>query len=119
MTSKTRFLYFLIIALVLINVGTLVVMFMHGPPRGEKGPREVSRWLSGQLNFTAAQQEQYQTLQEEHRKNMEPIHRQDRNFHDRYFQLLKGEVSDSVLVRSLADSIAFNRVQTELTTFYD
>lgn len=118
MNSKIKFLYFIIIALLLTNAATLAFMFMH-KPKHEGNPREVSRWLTEQLKLNAVQQEQYKVLQEEHRKNMENIHQQDRNLHDRYFQLLNGEAVDSVLVNQLADSIAINRKQTELTTFYD
>ena len=118
MNSKIKFLYFIIIALLLTNAATLAFMIMH-KPKHEGNPREVSRWLTEQLKLNAVQQEQYKVLQEEHRKNMENIHQQDRNLHDRYFQLLNGEAVDSVLVNQLADSIAINRKQTELTTFYD
>ena len=119
MNNKTKLLYSIIITLLLMNAGTLIVMFMHGAPRGGNSPREVSRWLTQQLKLNAEQQKQYEALQDEHRKNMETIHQQDRNLHDRYFQLLNGEAIDSALVNQLADSIATNRRQTELTTFYD
>lgn len=119
MINKTRFLYFLILLLLLMNAATLTFMFMHHPPHGGNSPQEVSHWLTEQLKLNAAQQEQYKTLQDEHRKNMESIHRQDRNLHDRFFQLLNGAAADSTIVNQLADSIAANRKQTELTTFYD
>lgn len=116
MNSKTKFLYFIIIVLLLMNTGTIAFMFLHHPPNSQQ---EVSRWITEQLKLSEAQQQQYQVLREEHRKNMESIHEQDRNLHDRYFDLLKGETVDSMLVNQLADSIAINRKQTELTTFYD
>jgi len=119
MINKTRFLYLIIIVLLLMNAATLTLMFMHHPPHGGKSAQEVSHWLTEQLKLNAEQQEHYKTLQEEHRKNMESIRKQDRKLHDRYFQLLNGEVIDSTLVNQLADSIAANRKQTELTTFYD
>lgn len=118
MNNKTSFLYFIIAALLLMNAGTLTVMFMSKDGR-HKSPKEVSQWLAAELKFDAPQLEQYKTLQQEHRRNMEPIQRKDRELHDRYFKLLRGERTDSVLVKQLADSIAYNRVQTELTTFYD
>lgn len=92
---------------------------MYGAPVRKSGPREVSRWITEQLQFNETQQQQYEQLQDEHRRNMRAIHEQDRNLHDRYFQLLQGPVADSLLVSQLADSIALNRRQTELTTFYD
>ena len=119
MNNKTKFLYFIIIALLLMNAGTLTVMFMHSHPHDGNNLQEVSRWLTEQLKLNAEQQEKYKALQDEHRKNMESIHEQDRNLHDRYFELLHGETIDSVRVNQLADSIAINRKQTELTTFYD
>lgn len=119
MTNKLKVLYFVIVALLLINTGTLVFMFMHGGPPADNGPRAVSEWLTEQLHFNPQQQEQYRNLQEEHRKNMEPIHERDRNLHDRFFQLLQGAEADSATINQLADSIAENRKQTDLTTFYD
>lgn len=116
MNSKIKFLYFIIIALLLMNGGTIAFMFLHHPPNPQQ---EVARWLTEKLNLTKEQQKQYEVLREEHRNNMDVIHAQDRNLHDRYFDLLKGESIDSVLVSQLADSIALSRKQTELTTFYD
>ena len=119
MNNKTKFLSFIIIALLLMNAGTLTVMYLHAPERGGNSPQEVSRWLTEQLKLNTEQQEQYKVLQDEHRKKMDAIHLQDRDLHDRYFQLLHRETTDSLLVNQLADSIAINRKQTELTTFYD
>ena len=116
MNSKTKFLYFIIIVLLLMNAGTIAFMFLHHPPNSQQ---EVSRWLTEQLKLSETQRQQYQALREEHKQNMEAIHKQDRNLHDRYFDLLHGENIDSILVNQLADSIAINRKQTELTTFYD
>ena len=118
MTNKTKFLYAVIIALVLMNIGTLAFVFLNkgGKPNN---PRQVSVWLTQQLQLNEQQQAQDETLQEEHRANMEAIHTQDRHLHDTYFKLLQGEATDSVTVKILADSIAANRLQTELTTFYD
>lgn len=118
MNSKTKFLYFIIAALLLMNAGTLTVMFL-GKRLHANGPNQVSEWLAKELNFNERQQQQYRLLQDEHRNNMEPIQHHDRELHDRYFQLLPGGVTDSLLVKQLADSIAFNRIKTELTTFYD
>jgi protein CpxP len=119
MNNKTKFLTIIIVALLLMNAGTLTFMFMRMKPPHDRGPREVSKWLTGQLNLDAGQQEQFNKLQEAHKQNMEPIQQQDRDLHDRYFKLLHGDVTDSTLVKQLADSIALNRVQTELVTFYD
>ncbi|HLP50773.1 MAG TPA: Spy/CpxP family protein refolding chaperone [Chitinophagales bacterium] len=118
MSNKTKFLYFIIAALLLMNAGTLTVMFV-GKRFKPNGPRQVSEWLAKELKFNEQQHEQYKLLQDEHRRNMAPIHQYDRALHDRYFKLLQGGSTDSVLVKQLADSIAFNRAQTELATFYN
>ncbi|MBP6732541.1 MAG: periplasmic heavy metal sensor [Chitinophagales bacterium] len=119
MTNKVKLLYVVIVTLLLINTGTLAFIFIYGAPARQSGPREVSRWITEQLQLNEEQQEQYGQLQDEHRKNMDAIHEQDRNLHDRYFKLLQDPAADSALVSQLADSIALNRKQTELTTFYD
>ncbi|HLP21990.1 MAG TPA: Spy/CpxP family protein refolding chaperone, partial [Chitinophagales bacterium] len=75
--------------------------------------------LAKELQFNEQQNEQYRLLQDEHRRNMAPIHEHDRALHDRYFKLLHGNTIDSTLVKQLADSIALNRSQTELATFYN
>ena len=119
MNRKTNFLYFIIIVLLLLNTATLAVMFMHGHPRGEEGPREVSRWLTEQLKLNREQQKKYEVLLNEHREKMEPVQKQDRYFHDRYFALLQGNNFDSTSVAALADSMSVSRKQIEQLTFYD
>lgn len=120
MNQKINFLYAVIVALLLLNTGTLAFIFLHHPPPPARNPQqEISRWLTEQLQLNAEQEKQYKVLQDEHRQKMDFIHQQDRDLHDRYFQLLNGETVDSSLVNQLADSIAENRKQTELTTFYD
>lgn len=118
MMNKTRLLYIVIAVLVLINGVTLAVMFTHNRHGGKHGP-PAHEWLAKQLNFSTTQQQQYHTLLEQHRTGMETIHKQDRDLHDRFFKLLQGAATDSVTVQQLADSIAQNRVQTELQTFYN
>jgi Spy/CpxP family protein refolding chaperone len=119
MNNKVKLLYIVVVALLLVNTGTLAFIFIYGAAPHQSGPREVSRFIIEELRLNDKQQEQYRQLQNEHRRNMEIIHEQDRNLHDRYFQLLQGEKADSTLVNQLADSIALNRKQTELLTFYD
>lgn len=118
MNNKVNFLYAVIIALLILNFGTLGYMFYRAAPHNPEGPKAVSEWLQGQLNLNSGQQIQFEKLQEEHRRKMDAIHQQDRDLHDRYFDLLKGDTTDSIQLQLLADSIALNRKQTELATFY-
>lgn len=119
MNNKVKLLYIVVVALLLVNTGTLAFIFIYGAGPHQSGPREVSKFIIEELRLNDKQQQQYRQLQDEHRRNMETIHEQDRNLHDRYFQLLQGERADSILVNQLVDSIALNRKQTELLTFYD
>jgi Spy/CpxP family protein refolding chaperone len=112
---KTRFLYLVIVVLLLLNAGSLAFMIMHRPHRG--GPPEVAHWLAAELKLTTEQEQQYKQLLQQHREKMDAIQQTDRELHDRFFAQLKTAEPDTLLVNSIADSIAANRVQIELLTF--
>lgn len=117
MISKTRVLYGVIAILTLTNVVLLTVMLTHGHA-GKHGPGKPHEWLARQLNFTTAQQEQYNTLHQQHRNVMEPLLQQDRNLHDSLFAQLKQPPPDTVMVNRFISAISNNRALIETTTFY-
>lgn len=117
MISKTRVLYGVIAILTLTNVVLLVIMLSHGHA-GKHGPGKPHEWLARQLNFTAAQQEKYNTLHQQHRNVMEPLLQNDRNLHDSLFTQLKQAQPDTVIVNHFISAISNNRALTETTTFH-
>lgn len=117
MINKTRVLYIVIAILVVVNAVSLTAIFLH-KKNGNHGPGKAQEWLARQLNLTPVQLEQYHVLVKQHHNNIEPLLQQDRTLHDNYFKLLQQPLPDSTIVNRFADSIADNRKQTELATFY-
>ncbi len=117
--DNSRFLKIVIIILLLINIGTLGYMWMQKPQDRPGPPRkDISGFLTRELNFTEDQKKQFETLRNEHHDAIENIQEKDREMHDKYFDLLQSAAEDSLLVTSLADSMSENRKQIELITFH-
>jgi periplasmic protein CpxP/Spy len=118
--DNSRFLKIVIVVLLIINIATLAFLWTapmrHGPPpmRGE----DVAGFLSRELNFTPEQQKQFEELRKEHHDNIDNIRQQDREMHDKFFDLLCTNPVDSAFVGQMADSMSGFRKQIELLTFY-
>ena len=74
-------------------------------------------FLIRELNLTSSQQDAFGKLRDEHRDKLVLLQEQDRHLHDRFFDVLFQPVSDTLIVKELADSIAGIRRQMELLTF--
>lgn len=65
--SKTKLLTFLVIALILLNLGVISFMLLKKPPRPRPGnPNQITRIIEERLNLDAAQLVQFNQLKEEH-----------------------------------------------------
>lgn len=119
LTEKPKFLTALIVALLLLNFGTLAFLWTHGP--GQHGPErgpDVFHFIVHELMMTDAQQKQYAEMRDEHHAKIEELHRQSRDLHDKLFFLLQSPAPDSSMVDKVTDSIAANQKQEELITFH-
>jgi len=124
--ETNRFLKVVIIALLLVNIGTLTFIWMQGnrqhggppppPPQGEG--RGVFEFLTHELQLDNQQQQQYESLRDEHHRAVEELQMNSREIHQQYFELLHGANTDSAQVNLLADSLAHIQKQIDLITFY-
>lgn len=112
--GTTRFLKAAIVVLVLINISTLVFMWMHRPGHGSRGPGE---FLIKSISFDAAQQSELARLRDAHRAAMRDFRRQNGDVRQRFYAFLASSAPDSTQWQPLADSIAFGQKQMEMVTF--
>jgi protein CpxP len=118
--SKINFLTIAVVLLLLLNAGTLAVMYhWHaggpgGPPDGGEGP---AAYIVQTLKLDAQQQEQFAQLRREHRQAIRSVHEEDKRLHDAYFSLLKTDHPDKVQVDSLANLLAAEEKLLSKTTF--
>lgn len=119
-TEKPKFLTSVIIALLLLNFGTLTFMWTQLPRYHQHEPRPgaVFDFIVDELKMTDKQQQQYAELRDEHHSKVEELNMEGRKLHDRFFLLLHHASADPVQVQQLADSIVQNQKQIELVTFY-
>lgn len=112
--ENTRFLKFLIGALLLINLITLAFFWFAGPrgPRGGPG-----KYLVKTLQLDHQQQVAYAKIRQEHQQKMRDYQQETNARHKRLFDLLATPVVDSVRMLQIADSISIRQKAMELYTF--
>jgi Spy/CpxP family protein refolding chaperone len=115
--SRTKLLTVAIIALLLLNFGTLAFMFLHkpgrqgGPPDGAgEGPKYI---IMARLHFNQTQQQQYSDMVEEHRSKSRELRGKSRQLHDELYELLKAETVDETRKNELINQIAGNQKEIE------
>lgn len=112
--EKTKLLTFGIIALFVLNLGTLGFLFLSGPkghhppehgPEGRSKPREI---IIEKLHFDAAQIKEYDKLIQWHRDNVSKLEEKIRDSkNELYLQLNENPVNEKTkdsLITVLADS---------------
>lgn len=118
--SKINFLTLAVVLLLLLNAGTLVIMFRWhaAPAAGASGAGEgPAAFIIETLRLDPQQQEQFASLRREHQQQVRSVHEEDRRLHDAYFSLLKTEHPDTARVDSLAGLIGSLEQQLSKITF--
>ena len=111
------------IIMVILNLGTLVTIWMIKPPhrvdfRGNRGER-LHYFITRELDLTNAQKEQFRGIRQRHvretRTILDEMHQHRRD----YFQLLKDfdRRDDSIRVDSLASLIARDQARLERSIY--
>lgn len=114
--SRTKLLTVSVIALLLLNFGTLAFLLFgrspeHGPPPGAgEGPKYV---IIARLHFNKTQQQQYSEMVDEHRSKSRELNGRSRELHDELFQLLKAKDMDDARKTELIGLIAENQKAIE------
>ncbi|MEI9810894.1 MAG: hypothetical protein WDO16_25130 [Bacteroidota bacterium] len=117
--NKLRFLTATVILLLLLNIGTLVYLFLsrHKEERRLPPGRSASGYIIEQLQLDAQQQQQFSDLRMQHQAIAGAAHREDRRLHDIYFSLLKTDNPDRAKADSVSALIAAQRSLMESATF--
>ena len=119
--DKIKLLTATVIALLLLNIGTLGFLILTGPMQHHRGPmgkgNGPQRLIIEKLHFDEKQQAQYQQLIHWHRGQINALDNQIHQAKNRlYTQLLKNTV-DTKTKDSLIDAIAVYQKQIEMTHF--
>lgn len=114
--NKTKLLSVAIIALLVLNFGILGFLFVSKKhePNGRKMPREI---VIERLHFDENQIVEYETIIEEHQKNIRNLDRLIRKTKNELYQLLNEEKIDSSQKDSLYLKLANYQKQIETTHF--
>lgn len=91
--NKIKFLYLLIVVLVLTNIGLVVFMYLHHPPHpmhGEGPKKEIAQ----KLEFSPEQVEKYEIIIKEHRSSIKEIESKIRTSKNNLYSLLKSDETD-------------------------
>ena len=116
--NNTRFLKIVIAVLILINLGTLVFIWLT---RQGDGIRERHPFAEGylvkELNLSEPQRKEYSRIRQHHRAVLLKLQENDKALHNRFFAQLLSEFPDMNSVYGLADSIAVNRKKMEMLTY--
>lgn len=114
--EKQKFITISVIALLLLNIGTLGFLFVSGPkqghrppPHGRPEPREI---IIEKLHFDEQQIEAYELLIREHRKQIDAVDEKIRDTKNSLYALLNS--NDSSSKDSLI--IALGNYQKEIET---
>jgi hypothetical protein len=116
--QKDTFLKIVIIALLLINAGTLVFLFLHSgghergfPPPPGRGPGD---FLEHELAMNDSQKEIFRHLREEHHEGMMQYQEQ---IHDLRLQLFDGLKQGQPLNENLLNQIAARQRSMDSLTY--
>jgi len=118
--SKINFLTIAVILLLLLNAGTLVVMFRwhdNRPGGARDGGEGPAAYIIQALKLDAQQQEQFAQLRGEHQHLARAVHEEDKRLHDAYFSLLKTDHPNRAQVDSLSNLIAAEEKLFSKATF--
>ena len=114
---KQTLLTILVLVLVALNIGLVTFMwYTQRPERGPGGP-DTANFLMRELNFDKAQEKKYLELQQHFNDSLEPIREEERNIHDRFFEMMHADVQDSTAVALAIDTMGHIRSQIEYLTY--
>lgn len=117
--GNIKFFKIIIVVLLSINIATLAFMWYSNGRHG-RNPRhqDIGAFLSEELHFSEAQQNQFDILKHDHQDKVKDLRDKNRAFHDHFFDMLAKNVSDSIQLNNALDSIVTTQKQIEMVTFY-
>lgn len=116
--DKIKLLTIAVIALLLLNFGTLGFLLLSSPKHGGRPPQRMPKEIIiDRLQFDSKQKKEYQTLIDWHRKKIDSLDQQIRDTkNELYMELLKPDVNAKTK-DSLITVLANHQKQIEQTHF--
>ena len=128
--SKNRLMGWLVVILVILNLGMLITFWVSRPrgphPDGRKPdknginmerPGNPGEFLETELGFNDEQSSRYKELRKEHREKADEIISETRKLKDSFFELLSQPDADSGEVTEMANEIGAKQTELDLLTF--
>ncbi len=120
--GKTKFLSIVIVALLVINAGTLVYLFLgqnkeHKHPPHRVGKGSPAEFIIEKLELDDKQQADFRELQKEHRSKMRETHEKLEETRSKYFDGLKTSTIDTTESQKLQAEIGKLMGQIHGNTF--
>ena len=107
-----------VIALLVLNIGTLGFLFFWQPPHERpEGPRQLDRKIIKTLSLNPDQVKQFETLKTAHHEQMVQCERDFRRTLEQYFALLNNETIDAAQQDSLQNQLSRIQLERARTTF--
>lgn len=120
--GKTKFLSIVIVALLVVNAGTLVYLFLgqnkeHKHPSHRGGRGTPADYIIEKLELDDKQQADFKVLQKEHRNKMHETHEKLEETRSKYFDELKTSTVDTAASQKLQAEIGILMGQIHGNTF--
>lgn len=118
--NKTKLLIICLVALVLLNAGTLFYLFRsqksagQAPPQKGEGP---ATYIIEQLKLNDQQQAEFKKLRDEHQGSIRRAREEDKKLHQAFFGLVKSGKAAGAEADSLISLMAAQRKIMENATF--
>jgi hypothetical protein len=117
-TSTKRSLIFIIIFLLLTNIGVLGYFLWYKKSAKPPGtPKGLSTALQNEVGFDEAQVAEYKKLKDKHWASIKPMFEDMRKAKDSLFRLVSKEVVNDSLVNGIANTIAEKQKEIDLKAF--
>ena len=114
--ARNKLLTALVVLLVIINAGTILLLWMGRGKQGPPPPQQPKEFLVKELNFDAAQQRQFDALVSEHRQAVEQLREQIKEKKDALFSLIKEPGTADSIKQAAADAVSRLTSQVDLIT---
>ncbi len=114
-TVKNKFITWLIVLLMLANIGTISFYWLgHFRNKKINSPRE---FLAAKLNFSESQKNTYFDLAKEHNENAKILRDQIKNDKENLFQLLKSDLIIDSVRNNAALKVSLSIQSLDILTF--
>lgn len=113
---KNKLLTWLVLVLVVVNIGSMIFIWMGKPKHDKNIQGSPKEFLSRELKFDEKQQDQYEKLVVEHRDQANDIRRKIKEEKEKMYGLLKNSVLTESLKKSAVDKVAKSTKELDLIT---